>query len=75
MTRRRLKQANLMGPAGYVAVDDSEIVAVMQQAVGQAPDSVQLVTMGGSGHEPQDTMVSETLIRGFYAYYREKMGL
>lgn len=75
MTRRRLKQANLMGPAGYVAVDDSEVVALMQRTVSAAPDSVQLVTMGGTGHEPQETMVSETLIRGFYAYYREQMGL
>lgn len=75
MERRRLKQANLMGPAGYVAVDDSEVVTQMQRAVGSAPDSLQRVTMGGTDHTPQDTMVSETLIRGFYAYYREQMGL
>lgn len=75
MDNRRLKQANLMGPAGYVAIDDSEIVAQMQMAVEPAPESLQLITMGGTDHQPQDTMVSETLIRGFYAYYRERMGL
>ena len=31
--------------------------------------------MGGVDHAPQDTMLTETLIRGFYSYYREKMGL
>jgi anthranilate 1,2-dioxygenase large subunit len=75
MNQRRLKQANLMGPAGYVAIDDSEVLAKMQPVVENAPESVQLVTMGGSEHQPMDTMVTETLIRGFYAYYREQMGL
>jgi anthranilate 1,2-dioxygenase large subunit len=75
MNRRRLKQANLMGPAGYVAIDDSEVLARMQPVAESAPDSVQVVTMGGVDHAPQDTMLTETLIRGFYAYYRDKMGL
>jgi len=75
MNRRRLKQANLMGPAGYVAIDDSEVLAKMQPVVEHAPESVQLVTMGGTEHQAMDTMVTETLIRGFYSYYREQMGL
>lgn len=75
MNRRRLKQANLMGPAGYVAIDDSEVLARMQPVAESAPESVQVVTMGGVEHLPQDTMITETLIRGFYSYYREKMGL
>ncbi len=74
MQQRRLKQANLMGPAGYVAVDDSEIVGQLQTGVSGAPESLQLVTMGGTDYAAQDTMVSETLIRSFYAYYRDKMG-
>jgi len=64
-----------MGPGGYVAVDDSEISGILQQGVNGAPESVQIVTMGGTDHAPQEIMVTETLIRGFYAYYREKMGL
>lgn len=75
MNRRRLKQANLMGPGGYVAIDDSEVLAKMQPVAESAPESVQIVTMGGTDHAPQETMLTETLIRGFYSYYREKMGL
>jgi salicylate 5-hydroxylase large subunit len=30
MTRRRLLQANLMGPAGYVSLDDSEVMQLSQ---------------------------------------------
>ncbi|MBN3801496.1 Rieske 2Fe-2S domain-containing protein [Paraburkholderia sp. Ac-20336] len=75
MQSRRIKQANLMGPAGYVAVDDSEVLALMQPVAQSAPDSVQAVEMGGRDYAPQETMLTETLIRSFYHYYREKMGL
>jgi anthranilate 1,2-dioxygenase large subunit len=75
MRERRLKQANLMGPAGYVAIDDSEVLAQMQPVATSAPESVQTVQMSGKDLAPQETMITETLIRGFYSYYREKMGL
>ena len=73
MDRRRLKQANLMGPAGYVAIDDSEVLA--QMAVAEAGAGVGAARHDGRHRPGEDTMVTETLIRGFYAYYREKMGL
>jgi anthranilate 1,2-dioxygenase large subunit len=75
MRNRRLKQANLMGPAGYVAIDDSEVLAQMQPVAQSSPESVQTVQMSGKDLAPQETMLTETLIRGFYSYYREKMGL
>ena len=30
MTQRRLRQANLMGPAGLVSIDDSEVMLLSQ---------------------------------------------
>ena len=75
MRRRRLVQANLMGPAGYVAVDDSEVLAQLGTVARSAPDSVQVIEMGGRDTATQDTMVTETLIRNFYRFYREQMGL
>ncbi len=32
MTTRRLRQANLFGPAGYVSADDGEVIEFSQQA-------------------------------------------
>ncbi len=75
MHRRRMKQANLLGPAGHVAVDDSEVLALMQPVAAGFPDSTQVIEMGGRDTAPQETMVTETLIRAFYQFYREKMGL
>lgn len=75
MTRLRLKHANLLGPAGFVSMDDSEMLKQVQAGVSGYPDSVGVVEMGGRDTEPADYMVSEVLIRAFYQYYREAMGL
>ena len=37
MTARRLRQANLMGPAGLVSVDDSEMMEFSQRGVAEYP--------------------------------------
>ena len=37
MTRRRLRQANLFGPAGFVSADDGEVIELSQQGFEQKP--------------------------------------
>jgi salicylate 5-hydroxylase large subunit len=75
MTTRRLRQANLMGPAGLVSVDDSEMMEFSQSGVAEYPDGTAVLELGG--HDVHDTphMITETAIRGFYKYYREVMDL
>lgn len=76
MQRRRLAQGNLVGPAGFVSLDDSEVLAQMQPVVDACPESIQVVEMGGRDNlEPSDTAITENLIRAFYAFYRKEMGL
>ncbi|WP_052283275.1 aromatic ring-hydroxylating dioxygenase subunit alpha [Kluyvera genomosp. 1] len=70
MTQRRLKQANLFGPAGFVSADDGEVVEFSQQGFKHNPTQRTLAEMGGTGYENTDHMVSETLIRGMYHYWR-----
>ncbi len=36
MTRRRLRQANLFGPAGYVSADDGEVIELSQDGFLQS---------------------------------------
>ena len=73
MTQRRLKQANLFGPAGFVSADDGEVIEFSQQGFESKPFHRTLAELGG--HEVGDTehMVTETLIRGMYRYWREVM--
>jgi salicylate 5-hydroxylase large subunit len=75
MQARRLRQANLFGPAGYVSADDGEVVELSQHGFTQDPDFVTLCELGGTEVADSDHMVTETLIRGMYRYWREVMGL
>ncbi len=75
MTARRLRQANLRGPAGLVSVDDSEMMEFSHGGVAQYPDAAAVLELGGRDVRDAPHMVTETAIRGFYQYYREVMGL
>lgn len=76
MTRRRLRQANLMGPAGFVSIDDSEVMAFTQQGVRQAPQSSGVIEMNGPGWKQEvPHAVTEGEIRAMYEHYRRVMEL
>jgi salicylate 5-hydroxylase large subunit len=75
MTLRRLRQANLMGPAGYVSLDDGEVLALAQAGVASAPDEHAVLEMGGADVGDADHVVTEAAVRAFYGYYRAVMGL
>ena len=73
MTQRRLRQANLFGPAGFVSADDGEVIELSQMGFEQKPSHRTLAELGGRTVEDTDHMVTETLIRGMYEYWREVM--
>ena len=72
----RLRLANVMGPAGYVTLDDAEALEFSQLGIrGTAPDAESVLELGRRGIESNDHLVTETLIRGYYRRYRELMDL
>ena len=73
MTERRLRQANLFGPAGYVSADDGEVIEFVQDAFTANPQARTLSELDGTGVQPTPHMVTETLIRGMYAFWRTVM--
>ncbi len=73
MTERRLRQANLFGPAGFVSADDGEVIELSQHGFEQKPYHRTLAELGGTDVADADHMVTETLIRGMYRYWREVM--
>lgn len=75
MRERRIRQANLMGPAGLVSVDDSEILSMSQKGISPFPESSAFMEMGGRGTEDTPHMITEAGIRGFYKHYMKVMGL
>jgi salicylate 5-hydroxylase large subunit len=75
MVDRRIRQANLFGPAGFVSADDGEVIEFSQDGFTQDPDFTTLCELGGTGVDNADHMVTETLIRGMYRYWRKVMAL
>jgi salicylate 5-hydroxylase large subunit len=76
MRQRRIRQANLMGPAGFVSVDDGEVIKFSQDGFRQFPQERGVMEMGGRDwQELESHMVTEGAIRAFYDYYRGVMEL
>ena len=73
MSDRRLKQSNLVGPAGYVSMEDGCVGGFVQRGAAAAPDALSVVNMGGDGAESQDTRATEASVRGFWKAYRHHM--
>ena len=73
MKRRRLRQANLFGPAGYVSADDGEVIEFVQQGFTANPEARTVSELDGRDVKPTEHMVTETLIRGMFEYWRGVM--
>ncbi len=71
----RLRQANLIGPAGFISMEDGAAAGFVQRGVAGAADEASLVEMGGSGTASEESRVSEAAVRGFWKDYRNHMGL
>ena len=75
LRERRMRQANLFGPAGLVSIDDSEAMLLSQAGIAGSDERNCVVELGGRDVADTPTMVTETLIRGMYRHYRAVMGL
>ena len=70
----RLLQSNLVGPAGYVSMEDGAVGGFVQRAIVGGNDETSLIEMGGHGHVSEETRTTEASIRGFWQAYRPLMG-
>jgi salicylate 5-hydroxylase large subunit len=71
MIQRRLRQANLFGPAGFVSADDGEVIELSQRSFAASPGGHTVVELGGRDVGDADHMITETLIRGMYRYWHK----
>jgi len=71
----RLKQSNLVGPAGYISLEDGAATGFVQRGVVGASARASVVEMGGRGVESNESRVTETSVRGLWQQYRKHMGL
>jgi anthranilate 1,2-dioxygenase large subunit len=75
MTRHRLRQGNLMGPAGFLGIEDNEAMRFVQQGMERSRSEESVVALGGSEEGTTEHIITEAAIRSLYRHYRDVMDL
>ncbi|HEX3538240.1 MAG TPA: Rieske 2Fe-2S domain-containing protein [Stellaceae bacterium] len=76
MVHHRLRQANLVGPAGLVSMEDGEALEVAHKASKPEIDTHTVIELGGAGEiSDRDYRVTDVPLRGFWSYYAELLGI
>jgi len=76
MTRHRLRQGNLMGPAGFLGIEDNEAIKFVQDGMQRVPGKEHLVMLDPAVPAgTTDTLISEAAVRAMYRHWRAEMGL
>ena len=73
MRKLRIKQANLVGPAGYISMEDTEATELVQQGVVGDDNAFSVIDMARDAPEQSDTLITEKLIRSFWTGYQRLM--
>lgn len=69
----RLKQLNLVGPAGFISMEDGAVGGFVQRGIAGAHGFDAVVEMGGDGVASSEGRATETSVRGFWKAYRQHM--
>jgi phenylpropionate dioxygenase-like ring-hydroxylating dioxygenase large terminal subunit len=75
MLRRRTMQANLVGPAGYISMEDGAATGFVQRGVAAAADRASVIEMGGERIGSGDSRITETAVRGLWKAWRQYMNV
>ena len=73
----RIRQANLVGPAGFVSMEDTLATELVQFGAAGSGEALSMADMGrdASKEEQAGSMISENRVRHFWRGYQELMGL
>jgi len=75
MDELRQTQSNLVGPAGFISMEDGAATGFVQRGARSADNEMSVVEMGGKGIGSEESRVSEAAVRGFWNTYRGLMGI
>jgi anthranilate 1,2-dioxygenase large subunit len=75
MRALRIKQANLVGPAGYISMEDTEATRLVQRATTTARGhDYSILEMSRAAPDETDTLITESMVRRFWVGYARLMG-
>ena len=69
-TAARLKQANLVGPAGLISMEDGEAVELIQRAITREGKECAFLEFGPVNADPEQDDRGEDAVRAFWRYYQ-----
>lgn len=76
MTQHRLLQANMVGAAGLISMEDAEAIQIVHRGCAGETQGHAVIEMGGGGEiRDLDYHVNDVACRGFWSYYAELMGV
>jgi len=70
----RLKQLNLVGPAGFISMEDGAVGGFVQRGIAGAHDHQAIIEMGGDTASSSEGRATEASVRGFWKAWRQHMG-
>ncbi|MDF2116451.1 aromatic ring-hydroxylating dioxygenase subunit alpha [Roseiarcaceae bacterium H3SJ34-1] len=70
----RIKQANLVGPSGYISMEDTEATELVQRGTRRDPDEYSFIEMSRKEIDDDHSAITEKLVRKFWIGYQEIMG-
>ena len=65
----RLKQCNLVGPAGFISMEDGAVGGFVQRGIAGAEGGQAVLEMGGDSVESGEGRATEASVRGFWKAY------
>ncbi len=71
----RLKQANLIGAAGFVSMEDGAVGGFVQRGIAGTRAEQAVLEMGGDSTVSSSSRATEAAVRGFWKQYRVLMGV
>ena len=74
MRRMRIRQANLVGPAGYISMEDTEATELVQRGIVRDGADYAYIHMAKDAPEGEGSMITEAMVRSMWRGYRTLMG-
>ncbi|AZI35446.1 anthranilate 1,2-dioxygenase large subunit AndAc [Caenibius tardaugens] len=71
----RIKQANLVGPAGYISMEDTEATELVQRGTVRDGSAHSVIEMAKAAPDQKNTLITEHLLRSFWKGYRKLMDI
>jgi anthranilate 1,2-dioxygenase large subunit len=75
LRKMRIVQSNLVGPAGFISMEDTEATELVQRGTHRDGERTSTIEMSRSEPDVEDSLLTESLIRRFWVGYEALMGI